>query len=60
MFGDTLLASQAKGVLRKRSVERPVAHVDLSNLLGGKRGWAVCFSAQFYSNADTVELINRL
>jgi hypothetical protein len=60
MFGDTLSASTAKSVLRNRSVERPVAHVDLSNLLGGKRGWAFCFSAQFCSNADTVEPVNRL
>ena len=46
MFGDALLALLPKVIGFCLNV--PSSTLILSNLYQGKRGWAICFSAQFY------------
>ena len=48
VFGDALLATTAKGASRGFCCNVPSRTLTLRNPFGEKRGWAICFSTQFY------------
>ena len=58
MVGDALLAMTAKSnrvlpIMARRAL-------DFEQPISGKRGWAIYFSAQFYSNANTLGQVNDI
>ena len=59
VFGDALLATHGQGTSRGFCCNVPSRTLTLRNPLGGERGWAICFSTQFYPTPTPEAQVNR-